>query len=145
MSDDYNKELILIENDVVLSKLKEIPVTEFHNMIIKIVTSVITFDVLKKAYVDTCESFLTIIPIDGEFIKDIFLIQNNGTFLIFKKCIEEYKHIFIENSYDWHMDSHSYIENIVDSINFDVLFALDIIELMNVQTEASEVYQMLSA
>jgi len=122
MSFEYNRELILTDNPALLEALKTIPVAEIRGIVKQTAKDKLLLEKCKEELVNKFKGFRISQRIDGEQLKCYFAVTENGIGDSWIKILDKHKSHFDNKTYPLYENVFDYLDEILDSLDFDVLY-----------------------
>lgn len=126
---NYNENLIFENNEGLMEKVQLISKHSIVDTIKSLSKSVVSIDVLREEMYEQLKMINAPLEITGENIKCFFAINKNGTNEIWNNLLSQNKGIFNEKTYPLYENILEYIDDMLDTIDFDDLFEAEINEL----------------
>lgn len=129
---EYNRDLILSNNDELLNKLMLIPQDIIAEIVKEVSKRVVSFADLKAELIDELMNVKASLDIDGENIKCFFAINKNGTNIIWESIVNKHSDIFGVERLPLYENVLEYIDEVIDSVDFNDLFQEELNQIREV-------------
>lgn len=122
---ELNHYLIKEENIYLENKLKSIELVDLEDIIGQYVKKIMSLEVLNKTLIVDLSQFDIDLSVSGEHIRSLFILEFDGIYKLWCVIKSTYSNLF-NSSDEYFLNIQEAIEDILDSMDFDVLFATEI-------------------
>lgn len=125
MSFSYNEALVLESNTVIENLLSRLDTKEIIDTIKHIALDKVTLPDLQKEFTGIDNSS----KINGEHIKNYFVIALNGIEILWGKLVKEQEILVSCQDEPLYENVFTYFDDLIEEINFDTLFQKELVSL----------------